>query len=119
MAIMLITHDLGVIAEMADDVVVMYLGRVVEQGPVDAIFHEPQHPYTQRAAALDPEHPSAAPRERLPTIAGSIPHPYNRPPGCPFHPRCPEFMPGRCDRRDADAAPVGDAPRGELLPLRR
>ena len=56
MAIMLITHNLGVVAEMADDVVVMYLGRVVEQGPVDEIFHDPKHPYTQGAAAVDPEH---------------------------------------------------------------
>ncbi len=60
MAIMLITHNLGVVAEMADDVVVMYLGRVVEQGTVDDIFHDPKHPYTQGAAAVDPEHRVAA-----------------------------------------------------------
>ena len=93
LAMILITHDMGVIAEMADDVVVMYLGHEVEKGPVDAIFHAPRHPYTR---ALLRSIPSmlAEPRARLATIAGSIPHPYARPGGCPFHPRCPD-----CDRR--------------------
>jgi peptide/nickel transport system ATP-binding protein len=99
MAIMLITHNLGVIAEMADDVVVMYLGRVVEQGPVDAIFHSPQHPYTKALLRSIPSIEST-PRVELPTISGSIPHPYNRPSGCPFYPRCPEFMPGTCDKAE-------------------
>jgi oligopeptide/dipeptide ABC transporter ATP-binding protein len=96
MAVMLITHDLGVIAEMADDVVVMYLGRVVEEGPVDDIFHAPKHPYTRALLRSIPTVQST-PRRKLPTIAGSIPHPYNRPAGCPFHTRCPDFMPGLCD----------------------
>ncbi len=96
MAIMLITHDLGVIAEMADEVVVMYLGRVVEEGPVDDIFHAPKHPYTRALLRSIPSVQSEA-RTKLPTISGSIPHPYNRPVGCPFHPRCPDFMPGTCD----------------------
>src|SRR5881397_3081776 len=97
MAIMLITHDLGVIAEMADDVVVMYLGRVVEHGPVDQIFHAPKHPYTQ---ALLRSIPSihAPVWTKLPTLAGSIPHPYNRPAGCPFHPRCAHAIRGTCER---------------------
>jgi peptide/nickel transport system ATP-binding protein len=96
LAIILITHDMGVIAEMADDVVVMYLGRVVERGPVDDIFHDPKHPYTK---ALLMSIPSilAEPRTKLATISGSIPHPYARPKGCPFHPRCTEKMPGICD----------------------
>jgi peptide/nickel transport system ATP-binding protein len=96
MAIMLITHNLGVVAEMCDDVVVMYLGRVVEVGPADDVFHNPKHPYTR---ALLESIPSidAEPRHKLPTISGSIPHPYNRPKGCPFYPRCPSFMPGTCD----------------------
>jgi peptide/nickel transport system ATP-binding protein len=107
MAIMLITHDLGVVAEMATDVVVMYLGRVVEQAPVDAIFHGPRHPYTR---ALLRSIPSirARSRERLTPIAGSIPHPYARPPGCPFHTRCAEFMAGRCDREAPSLRPVGE-----------
>ena len=97
LALILITHDMGVIAEMADDVVVMYLGRAVEKGSVDDIFHAPKHPYTR---ALLRSIPSimAAPRTRLATLGGSIPHPFNRPAGCPFHPRCPESIPSVCDR---------------------
>ena len=95
MAIMLITHDLGVIAEMADEVVVMYLGRVVESGTVDAIFHAPKHPYTKALLRSIPGVTGEA-RVRLPTIAGSIPHPFARPSGCPFHPRCGEVIAGRC-----------------------
>jgi peptide/nickel transport system ATP-binding protein len=105
MAIMLITHDLGVIAEMADDVVVMYLGRVVEEGPVDDIFHAPKHPYTRALLRSIPS-VDAPPRRKLPTISGSIPHPYNRPPGCPFHTRCPDFMPGLCDVYEPPLVPV-------------
>ncbi len=96
LAVILITHDMGVIAEMADDVVVMYLGREVEKGPVDAIFHAPRHPYTQSLLRSIPS-VLAEPRARLATISGSIPHPLARPAGCPFHPRCPDAMPGRCD----------------------
>src|SRR6266436_82836 len=107
MAIMLITHDLGVVAEMATDVAVMYLGRVVEQAPVDEIFHAPRHPYTKALLRSIPRIRSSA-RERLMPIAGSVPHPYDRPVGCPFHPRCPDFMPGNCDRRAPDLRPVTD-----------
>jgi peptide/nickel transport system ATP-binding protein len=107
MAIMLITHDLGVVAEMATDVAVMYLGRVVEQGPVDAIFHAPRHPYT-RALLRSIPRIRARSRERLIPIAGSVPHPYDRPTGCPFHPRCPDFMAGTCDRQEPTLRPVGD-----------
>ena len=99
MAIMLITHNLGVVAEMADDVVVMYLGRVVEQGSVDDIFHSPKHPYTKALLQSIPSIESES-RVRLPTITGSIPHPYNRPSGCPFYPRCPQFMGGMCDQNE-------------------
>ena len=96
LAVIIITHDMGVIAEMADDVVVMYLGQGVEKGTVDEIFHAPKHPYTQ---ALLRSIPSimAEPRTRLATLAGSIPHPYNRPKGCSFNPRCTERKPGICD----------------------
>jgi peptide/nickel transport system ATP-binding protein len=106
MAIVLITHNLGVVAEMCDDVAVMYLGRIVERGSVDAIFHAPKHPYTR---ALLRSIPSihATPRTRLTTIAGSVPHPYARPAGCPFHPRCPEAMPGVCDRGEPAPRRVG------------
>jgi peptide/nickel transport system ATP-binding protein len=106
MAIMLITHDLGVIAEMATDVVVMYLGRVVEQAPVDAIFHDPRHPYTKALLRSIPRLRSNR-HERLRAIAGAVPHPYDRPTGCPFHARCADFMPGVCDRRAPELKPVG------------
>ena len=95
-AIVFITHDLGVIAQLADHVVVMYLGRVMEQGSVSGIFHTPRHPYTRALLQSVPSVHSEA-RMELPTIAGGIPHPLHRPPGCPFHPRCPDAMPGTCD----------------------
>ena len=107
MTIILITHNLGVVAEMCETVVVMYLGRVVEEGPADAIFHNAQHPYTQALLRSIPSIHSTA-RAELPTIAGSIPHPYNRPAGCPFHPRCPDFMPGTCDKAEPRLTVVGD-----------
>ena len=107
MAIILITHNLGVIAEMADDVAVMYLGRIVEQGPVDAIFHTPKHPYTQALLRSIPSIRSK-PRHKLPTISGSIPHPYNRPPGCPFHPRCRSYMEGVCNVELPPSVLVGE-----------
>jgi peptide/nickel transport system ATP-binding protein len=108
MAIMIITHDLGVVAEMADDVVVMYLGRVVEQAPVDDIFHAPRHPYTQALLRSIP-HIRSQSRERLASITGAIPHPYNRPPGCTFHPRCEAYMPGICSERSPRLQAVGEA----------
>jgi peptide/nickel transport system ATP-binding protein len=107
MAIIFITHDLGVIAQIADYVVVMYLGRVMETGPVDDIFHRPQHPYTK--ALLESIPTMYAPSKALlPTIVGSIPHPFNRPAGCPFYPRCADYMPGTCDRGLPALLPVGD-----------
>jgi oligopeptide/dipeptide ABC transporter ATP-binding protein len=97
MALILITHDLGVIAESCDDVIVMYLGQVVEHGPVDAVFHDAKHPYT-RALLQSMPNLLAKPRTRLNTLRGAVPHPLNRPAGCPFHPRCPSALPGWCDR---------------------
>jgi peptide/nickel transport system ATP-binding protein len=91
LAIILITHDMGVIAEMAHDVSVMYLGRAVESGPVADIFASPQHPYTRALLRSIPT-VTARPRTRLPTIAGSIPHPFNRPSGCAYNPRCVDRM---------------------------
>jgi len=109
-SIILITHDMGVIAEMADDVVVMYLGQVVEEGPVDDIFHAPKHPYTRLLLKSIPSI-LAKPRTKLATITGSIPHPYNRPVGCSFHPRCPDFMPGRCDVAEPQLQKLSDRQR--------
>ncbi len=117
MAIMLITHNLGVVAEMADDVVVMYLGRVVEQGKVDDIFHDPKHPYTKALLQSIPSIESV-PRVKLPTISGSIPHPFNRPTGCPFHPRCASFMPRR-PREGGGRRDILSESGGDAVPRRR
>lgn len=95
-SIIFITHDLGVIAQMADEVVVMYLGMVMEKGPVEKIFKDAHHPYTRALLRSIPSIQSQR-RVKLPTIAGSIAHPFNRPKGCPFHPRCTHFMRGICD----------------------
>ena len=96
MAIMFITHDLGVIAEMANEVVVMYMGKVVESGEVDAIYYDPKHPYLRSLLKSIPRIGAKTGR-RLESIKGMVPDPFHIPPGCPFHPRCPEFMPGICD----------------------
>jgi len=108
MALMLITHDMGVIAQMADDVAVMYLGRIVEFAPVEQLFVAPRHPYT-RALLRSVPNLRATPRQRLATIGGAVPHPEARPAGCPFHPRCPEVIAGRC----AAEAPPPVAPDRE------
>jgi oligopeptide/dipeptide ABC transporter ATP-binding protein len=91
MSIMFITHDLGVVAEIADTVAVMYLGRVVESADVDAIFNNPQHPYTQALLASVPK--ITASRQPLEPIQGMVPNPFRRPGGCTFHPRCARVMP--------------------------
>ena len=91
-AIIIVTHHLGVIAELCDRVAVMYAGEVVEVGTVDAIFHDPRHPYTRALLSCDPAvvDPSSG---RLPTIGGRIPDLANPPPGCAFAPRCPLALP--------------------------
>jgi peptide/nickel transport system ATP-binding protein len=89
-AVIMITHDLGVVAEICDDVLVMYAGKVAEQGPVDVIFDRPQHPYTWGLMRSMPS--LHAHGERLRSIPGAPPSLLNRPPGCPFHPRCPYVM---------------------------
>ena len=93
MAMLIITHDLGVIAEIADEVVGMYAGKIVESAPVDALFADPQHPYTIGLLGSIPR--IEVDRERLSTIEGSVPSPNNQPKGCRFAPRCP-FADSRC-----------------------
>jgi peptide/nickel transport system ATP-binding protein len=91
MAIMLITHDLGVVAEMADEVVVMYAGKVVERGDVRTIFGAPHHPYTKGLLNSIPRLNERV--DRLEVIKGTVPSPYNLPTGCLFKRRCPYRMP--------------------------
>ena len=116
MAVILITHDLGVIAEMADQVLVMYLGKGVERAPVDRIFHSPEHPYTRALLSSMPGLGAAA-KQALPSISGSVPPAFRRPAGCSFHPRCLEFLDGTCNR--AEPEPVRVQPGHEVLCLRR
>jgi peptide/nickel transport system ATP-binding protein len=93
-SVLLITHDLGVVAQMADDVAVMYLGRIVERGPVRAVLKHPRHPYTQGLLRSIPSLQSGA---RLISIPGTVPALTAIPRGCPFHPRCPHAQAGRCN----------------------
>ncbi|HEY3313706.1 MAG TPA: ABC transporter ATP-binding protein [Bacillota bacterium] len=103
-AIMLITHDLGVVAEMAQRVVVMYAGKVVEESPVVDLYQHPRHPYTQGLLMSIPR--LNAPKERLHVIEGVVPSLMNLPPGCRFASRCPGVM-DRCRREDPVLQVVG------------
>jgi peptide/nickel transport system ATP-binding protein len=109
MSIMFVTHNLGVVAQMCDEVAVMYLGRVVEQASVDEIFYDPKHPYTRLLLRSIPRL-GLARKEHLDVIQGSIPDPYSTVSGCPFHPRCPSFIPGTCDRLLPLEVPIAGAP---------
>jgi oligopeptide/dipeptide ABC transporter ATP-binding protein len=97
LAVLLITHDLGVVAEVADRVAVMYTGRIVEESPVDELFARPKHPYTEGLLRSVPKLTSefVAKKKRLETIEGTVPRPTALPTGCHFAPRCPHRMP-RC-----------------------
>jgi peptide/nickel transport system ATP-binding protein len=108
MSVMLITHDLGVVAEVAEDVAVMYMGKVVERGDVYSIFENPQHPYTRALLESIPRL-GMEKRKRLPAIRGMVPHPLARPSGCTFRTRCDHFMPGVCDMKEPPMVRVGDA----------
>ncbi len=95
MSVMYITHNMGVIAQMCDEVAVMYLGKVVEQAGVEDLFSSPRHPYTISLLRSVPRLGSGR-RRWLESIKGSIPDPYTRIAGCAFHPRCPVQLPGLC-----------------------
>ena len=96
MAVLFITHDLGVIAEVCDHVAVMYLGRIVEAGPVRTIFHDPRHPYTIRLMESIPRLGQI--QSRLKTIEGTVPIPLDPAPACGFLDRCADQLPGVCDQ---------------------
>lgn len=103
MAVMLITHDLGVVAEIADRVAVMYAGRIVETGPIEAIFGEMRHPYTKGLWESIPQLKEK--RRRLNAITGQVPDPMNLPVGCKFHPRC-YLMIDDCKKEEPPLYPV-------------
>jgi oligopeptide/dipeptide ABC transporter ATP-binding protein len=105
LAILLITHDLGVIAEMAERVAVMYVGKIVEQADVVALFKSPQHPYTQALLSSIPTLGTAS-SQRLNVIKGNVPNPTRLPPGCRFAPRCP-FIFDKCWQVEPELKPVG------------
>jgi peptide/nickel transport system ATP-binding protein len=102
-AIMLITHDLGVVAEMADRVIVMYAGQIVEEAPVGVLFSRPEHPYTVGLLGSIPRLDKK--RGRLPAIEGTVPSPLAMPTGCRFAPRCP-FAEDRCRSEAPPLRPV-------------
>jgi peptide/nickel transport system ATP-binding protein len=108
LAVLLITHDLGVVAEVADRVCVMYTGKIVEQSPVAELFEKPKHPYTQGLLRSVPKLISAATEkvDRLQTIDGTVPNPTNLPVGCHFAPRCP-FRMKQCTEGDIPLFSLG------------
>jgi dipeptide transport system ATP-binding protein len=88
LAYLFISHDLSVVKHIADNVMIMYLGRVVEQGPRDAVFSDPKHPYTKALLSATPTPDPTKKRQRI-VLKGELPSPLDPPPGCTFHPRCP------------------------------
>ncbi|MBS7541952.1 dipeptide ABC transporter ATP-binding protein [Ancylobacter oerskovii] len=97
-AYVFVSHDLGVVRHMADEVMVMYLGRAVEHGPRDAIFDDPRHPYTRALMSATPVADPEAKKERI-VLEGELPSPFDPPAGCPFNPRCPLAF-DRCRREN-------------------
>src|SRR5215472_17149184 len=112
MAIILITHDLGIVAEMANEVAVMYAGRVVERSSGTAIFDDPQHPYTLGLLGSIPRVEET--NDRLLAIEGAVPAPFALPEGCRFHPRC-VFAVGECERTDPPLRDLGGGHRAACI----
>jgi peptide/nickel transport system ATP-binding protein len=108
MAIVFITHDLGVVAQIADQVAIMYTGRIVETGSARDIFHRPKHPYTENLIRAIPDLGHLDDRRQLIPIRGNVPSLFEVPAGCTFHPRCDSFMSGRCDAQVPSLQPVSD-----------
>ncbi|WP_412033262.1 ABC transporter ATP-binding protein [Nitratireductor aquimarinus] len=109
LSMLFISHQLPTVRFLCDEVAVMYAGRIIEQGPTERIFAEPQHPYTRMllSTMLDP----LAPVPQFAPVMGEPPNPIQLPPGCPFHPRCAQSLPGHCDRVRPETA-IG--PKGRV-----
>ena len=110
MALMVITHDLAVISELCNRVMIMYLGKDVESAPSRRLFSDPKHPYTVGLLKSVPALGRGRGQE-IAAISGSIPRPYDRPRGCSFHTRCPRFMQNRCEVEDPPQVEVADGHR--------
>jgi peptide/nickel transport system ATP-binding protein len=106
MALIVITHDMAVISELCDRVMIMYLGKDVESAPADELFRNPKHPYTVGLLHSVPQL-GGGKSQQIVAIAGTVPSPYDRPRGCPFHPRCPKFIAGVCDQSEPPPVKVG------------
>lgn len=118
MGVVWITHDLGVVAGMADHVLVMYAGRCVEEGPVDSVFRRPAHPYTRGLLGALPivdDPRSARQRDQLATMPGLPPDPVALPPGCAFYPRCPVRADERCATEVPSLVDVGNVADGHRV----
>jgi peptide/nickel transport system ATP-binding protein len=107
-SIIFISHDLGVVGQMADEVAIMYMGKIVEQGPAKEIFKVPRHPYTVNLLAAIPRLGDLEARKRLVPIKGTVPGLFSRPSGCTFHPRCDSFMSGICDGKFPELREVSE-----------
>jgi peptide/nickel transport system ATP-binding protein len=107
MAIIYITHNLGVIAEMVEEAIVMYLGKVVERADINTIFDDPKHPYLQALLHSIPRLGSKS-EGRLEAISGMVPNPRNMPSGCSFHPRCAHCIKGLCDKEMPETTDFGN-----------
>jgi peptide/nickel transport system ATP-binding protein len=107
MSIVFVTHNLGVVAQMCDEVAVMYLGRIVERASVEELFDDPKHPYTRALMRSIPQLGNQQ-KGRLAAIKGTVPGAYAQIAGCPFHPRCPAAMPGVCDTLEPRLLPVAN-----------
>ena len=117
MAMMLITHNLGVVAQMAEEIIVMYLGKIVERADTATLFREPKHPYTQELLKSIPQMRRRRQTERLTAISGTVPPPFIRPSGCPFQSALPAGSARRLRCRRAAADSDGRQPYGALPAL--
>jgi peptide/nickel transport system ATP-binding protein len=114
LAMLFITHDLSVLVEVADRIAIMYAGRLIEEGPAEAVFREPAHPYTKALAGAFPEIGDARFRGKPTGLGGDPPDPQHVPNGCPFHPRCPEAI-GACPSLDVALWNAGDDRRAACI----